>query len=367
MSEGFIFKSKDYLHYKAGRYVFLESHENDSKRIIMVEPNIKILYSYDVTIYRDGNDTLSEKDIIMSFKQMRVMEKSYNKTVLQDWDEDEVTCLPTTHYGLTINYKDYKIKEIFNCVISLYDTGENFVFLNDSELFDRFYPWTYDLYQHDKTGIYTERQGREGCIKWTFVKNQKQGKWQSISSNGGIEEIGNYKLGKPDGEYKELYGNGKIRHTCIYENGRINGISRYYNREGFLILEGNYLNDKQVGKWITYNNQGEFKSFEDYGEKGKPLFFKDCSGAGNFVCRECGFEQKITSHLHDLPSNLSQTTWTSGYQCQECGKFQARTSTPKKRDIDLTCECGGQIDDEKPLFCPKCKSLDVEYHITFMT
>ena len=119
--------------------------------------------------------------------------------------------------------------------------------------------------------------------------------------------------------------------------------------------------------WVD-DEKGEFLSFEDFGEKGKPLFFgKDTHGSGFILWRDCGFEQKITSYLHNLPRDIRMTTWTGGYQCQLCGKFQARKSTPQKRDIDLNCECGGMISNKEPIFCPKCKSLDLEYHCTIMT
>jgi antitoxin component YwqK of YwqJK toxin-antitoxin module len=365
MGDGIIFKSKDYLHYKAGRYAFLESHENDSKRIVMVEPSDKILHSYDVTIYRDENETLTEQDILMSFKHMRTMENSSNRIILQDWDEDEETCLPTSHHGLIINYNN---KKVYNCILSLYDKREEYVFLNDSEIDDHFYPWTYDLYAANKNGIFTERQGVAGYIRWTYVNNQKHGEWKERWTNGQLSKEGYYHLGEPEGEFKEYWGNGMVRYQWNYKNGRRNGLAKYYNREGFLTLEGNYLNDKAVRKWVTYTEKGEFKSEEDYGEKGKPLFFgKDTHGSGFIVCRDCGFEQEITSYLHNLPSDISMTAWTGGYQCQLCGKFQARTSTPEKRDINLTCECGGIISDKEPLFCPKCKSFDLEYHCTMMT
>jgi len=327
---------------------------------------VEVRNTHDVKVYRDQeDDNLTDKSLLLSISQMRIMEKSNNRILLQDWDEDEETCEPISHYGLILNYKD---NQVFNCILSDYEKGENFVFLNDSEIEDRFYTWMFDQYNPNKNGVITERLMSNHSIKWTFVNNQKHGEWKAISPHGIVTEIGNYKFGKPDGEYKELYGNGQIRHSWNYVNGRRNGISRYYNREGFLTLEGNFLNDKQVGKWVKYNDKGEFESFEDFGEKGKPVFFKDCTGAGIIVCRDCGHQQEIKAHLHSFAGNLKKIRWTRGYQCQTCGKFHVRVSTPEQREItDLTCECGGNISNEEPLFCSKCKSLDLEYRVSFMT
>lgn len=365
MSDILVFRSKGYLHYKYGEYPKLSKGEPDSKRIIVIGQNEKSRNSFDVAIFKGEEITSFDEKIMITISQMRIMEKSQKRILLQDWYEDEETCLPISYHGIVINYKD---NEVFNCILKYYKNGEDYIFLNDSELEDCFQPWTSDLYEPNKNGVFTERLMNNHSIKWTFVNNQKHGEWKAISPNGVILEIGNYKFGKPEGEYKEFYGNGKVRFTWNYENGRRNGLSKYYNREGFVTLEGSYLNDKQVGKWVTYDEKGEFLSFEDFGEKGKPLFFgKDTHGSGYILCRNCGFEQKITSHIHNLPSDIRMTTWTGGYQCQLCGKFQARTSTPQKRDIDLNCECGGMISNKEPIFCPKCKSLDLEYHCTMMT
>lgn len=364
MSDILVFKSAEYLHFKSGRFCFSESHENDSKRVIMIRPNKKVGLSHDVDIYKGEDETISEEKLVVSINQMRIMEKNQNRIVLQDWDEDEETCLPIAHYGLIINYKE---NEVFNCILNCYDKGEDYVYLNESELINRLNPWTYDLYKPDKNGVFTERLMNNHSIRWTFENNQKHGKWKALLPNGTVEEEGFYKNGKPDGEYFKYGGEGHIRYTGNYIQGRRTGRWKYYNNDGIIQLEGDFYYDKEVGGWLFYNSKGELERTEDYGEKGKQIFFKDCGGAGNIICRDCGYKERISSHLHGLSTDLSNASWTSGYQCQQCGKLQKRTSTPSKRDIDLACECGGQIALDKPLFCPKCKSFNVEYHMTFIT
>jgi rubrerythrin len=31
------------------------------------------------------------------------------------------------------------------------------------------------------------------------------------------------------------------------------------------------------------------------------------------------------------------------------------------------CKCGGYLDDDKPLFCPSCQSLKLQYKVRYMT
>jgi hypothetical protein len=355
----FTFRSPSYLIFRRGKSGFTD--HNDEKRQIIVEPVDP--NNYNMKVLRDGDVLLTVNNTLFSAYNMRIMERSLNRIVLQDWDENEDR-EPITHNELTINYKK---NQVYNCILNLRDDDIIYVFLNESELSSQIYLWDYNSYHPDKNGVFKERLMNGYYNEWTFVNNQKHGEWRAYTRDGRIIEKGHYHLGKPEGEYTEYYGNSRIRYTWIYKNGRRNGFAKYYNSDGFLILEGNYLNDKQVSKWVTYNNKGEFESFDDFGEKGKPLFFHQMGGSGSIVCRECGHEKKLISHLHGFSVDLKDTISTLGYQCQKCGKFQERRSTPQKREIDLACECGGQIDREKPLFCLKCKSYDLEYHGTFIT
>ena len=91
------------------------------------------------------------------------------------------------------------------------------------------------------------------------------------------------------------------------------------------------------------------------------LYYWRIGGAGIIRCQECDFEQSIISFLHGA-NNWNKT----GYQCQNCGKFQEiendlHGSTVKK------CDCGGGLDREKPIFCPKCKTTNVYYDLTGIT
>lgn len=361
MDLGFIFKSPDFLHFEEGRLIS-KSH-NNSKRIIIVEQNEKIKISYNVSIFREFEDIETDKEKLFFLAYMRIMEKSQNRIVLQNWSVNE-DGEPKTKFGLTVNYVE---NQVFNCILNLYERRHDLIFLNESELHDPLYVSDYKFYHHYKNGIFTERLMNGHSNEWTFVNNQKHGKWKALLPYGTVSEEGYYKYGEPDGEYINYGGKGHVKYTGNYIQGRRTGLWKYYNNDGIIQLEGNFYDDKEVGKWITYNEKGVYLREKDYGEKGKPLYFKECGGAGNFICRDCGYKEKITSHLHGFTRDTNEASWTSGFQCQTCGTFQTRTSTPSKSVIDLKCECGGQIENEKPLFCPKCRSFDVEYHLTFIT
>lgn len=100
-------------------------------------------------------------------------------------------------------------------------------------------------------------------------------------------------------------------------------------------------------------------------EHAKGLKFPYMGGCGTIVCKECHFSQSITSFTHGHESS------TSGYQCQSCGDFHSiRTGGPGNASEikdSLLCNCGGQLDREKVVFCPSCKSTQMAYSVEFMT
>ena len=93
------------------------------------------------------------------------------------------------------------------------------------------------------------------------------------------------------------------------------------------------------------------------------LYFTNMGGAGKIHCNLCELSQDIVSFLH----GFGEDPWSySGYQCQQCGMFHAI-----EHDMDNTagkkCECGGQLERDKPLFCPKCGTKDVFYNMSYIT
>lgn len=97
------------------------------------------------------------------------------------------------------------------------------------------------------------------------------------------------------------------------------------------------------------------------------LTFARMGGAGTIFCKDCGYEEEITSFTHGYTAE-GKRCGTFGHQCQSCGKFS---------DVDdhgvplsataLRCECGGQLEREEVLFCPKCRSTNLGYNMEYIT
>ena len=91
-------------------------------------------------------------------------------------------------------------------------------------------------------------------------------------------------------------------------------------------------------------------------EADRQLYYKHMGGQGTISCYDCGYKSEIVSFLHGVNNAVS------GYQCQGCGSFQSlKTIKP------LTCSCGGELSRDKPIFCPQCKSKNMEYWCSILT
>ena len=107
------------------------------------------------------------------------------------------------------------------------------------------------------------------------------------------------------------------------------------------------------------------------------LCFSRMGGAGAIECMDCGYKEKITSFTHGAYS------CTIGRQCPNCHAFvyehneSEHYHTFGKSDEDFVCKhCGTVIrkkeedilkGNDDPLFCPKCHSPRLRYHMHYIT
>lgn len=81
-------------------------------------------------------------------------------------------------------------------------------------------------------------------------------------------------------------------------------------------------------------------------------------GVGKIQCRDCIYQENIVSFTHGL------NTSASGLQCQLCGKFHSIKNLCDNKPL---CECGGVLERDNLIFCPKCKSENMKYDMCYIT
>ena len=112
-----------------------------------------------------------------------------------------------------------------------------------------------------------------------FVDGLRSGEWKFYYHNGQIQEIGSYQEGQPDGIWTWYYDNGQKQIEEQFFKGTPNGSYKEYDSRGNIIVtgtyfdgmkngkwteeigdmrtQGEYRNDKQVGQWVSYYDNGK--------------------------------------------------------------------------------------------------------------
>lgn len=167
-----------------------------------------------------------------------------------------------------------------------------------------------------------------------------------------------------------------LKKDIIYSNHKIGEIYRKY-KEILHMLDIKYYNIVKVPKdtWmindsegVWFNTEGELPYLKiNPGDSFKS--FDRINGVGVLECRDCGYKQEIVAFMHGAFDA------TIGRQCPQCGTFCTeenhseefhRFGTAKE---DVVCpNCGYTIKKKEesifkgssnPLFCPKCKGINL--------
>ena len=108
--------------------------------------------------------------------------------------------------------------------------------------------------------------------------------------------------------------------------------------------------------------KSSMRAFQDTLAEG--LWFQySMGGRGDIRCGGCGYTEEVTSFIHGVSSSVT------GFQCQVCGSFAAIESVGSANEYarGLVCGCGGPLDREKIVFCPRCRSRSLTYNLRVIT
>lgn len=175
-----------------------------------------------------------------------------------------------------------------------------------------------------------------------------------------------------------------LKDDMIYSNHKKGDIYRKYE-ELLPRLDKTFYNIVKIPKatWITkypeserFNTEGilpylKLKPGDAY------KTFEAINGVGFLKCCDCGYTQEVVAFLHGACDA------TIGRQCSQCGEFCTEENHSEKYHCfgpskdDVVCPKCGYIIKKKeesifkgrsnPLFCPKCESTKLLFHITMET
>lgn len=92
------------------------------------------------------------------------------------------------------------------------------------------------------------------------VNNKEEGEWKAYYESGALQNIANYKLGKFVGAYKIWYENGQLKEQGTYnESGNLEGVIVMFYENGKPLVKGQYVDGKESGKWMRWDEKGKKK------------------------------------------------------------------------------------------------------------
>ena len=103
-------------------------------------------------------------------------------------------------------------------------------------------------------------------------------------------------------------------------------------------------------------------------ERDYNLCLSHLGGAGRIICSDCGHTDNVISFIHGFDENGNCNDGLTGYQCQSCGEFHILSDTDMaEKERPFTCSCGGELSRDKSIFCPKCRSYNMDYLMNCIT
>ena len=87
----------------------------------------------------------------------------------------------------------------------------------------------------------------------TDSKGRRQGEWRDVYANGSIRYQGKFKNDKPVGEFKYYDEDGNLKATNVYDKTGINTTYTAYSPNGKVVAKGNYKNKKKDGEWRYFS------------------------------------------------------------------------------------------------------------------
>lgn len=183
---------------------------------------------------------------------------------------------------------------------------------------------------------------------------------------------GNYENNFATGEWKYYYDNGKLSQTgSLNKKGQKDGIWKDYSKEGVLIEENAYSNDKSEGVSKNFYNDGKIYE-EFYYRKNKINFYKFYSKTGELVKEISKQKNEFNFELYNRNGTVRMIGTLLGEQIDgQLNKFNylglksesVEYKDEKKINFERTYYPNGQIAAETPYVNGVANGLFTKYFV----
>ncbi|NQU54229.1 MAG: hypothetical protein HQ522_17005 [Bacteroidetes bacterium] len=92
-------------------------------------------------------------------------------------------------------------------------------------------------------------------INQTDSNGLRQGLWKKQQPNGKLMYEGNFRDGKPVGEWKRFHEGGQVKAIINYKVDSDSAFSQLFDEAGKMVAEGNYVNQVKEGNWVYFSGK----------------------------------------------------------------------------------------------------------------
>jgi antitoxin component YwqK of YwqJK toxin-antitoxin module len=131
----------------------------------------------------------------------------------------------------------------------------------------------------------------------TDANGLRQGLWKKQYPNGKSMYEGQFRDGKPVGEWKRYFEGGQVKAIIRYKENSDTAFTQLFDEWGKKLTEGNYVNEKKEGTWTIFSENRKVAE-ENY-----------VNGLKDGICRK----------FYDSGQLLEESEWKNGKQE---GKYQ---------------------------------------------
>jgi len=119
---------------------------------------------------------------------------------------------------------------------------------------------SFSIFSQNKTDENNKKKGH-----WVFTNQTKN--LPGYKPNQVVEE-GDYENNRKVGIWTFYFNNGKVKHTLTYSNNKPNGSALFYYKNGNLREKGTWKNNRWVGPYQMYYSNGNIKNEFKYNNQG---------------------------------------------------------------------------------------------------
>jgi len=214
---------------------FVDGHQSDGSRTYYSKSTNKKLDGEFETYYSDG--------------------AKYGAINLTDGKQDGVT---------TVIHPNGNLKSIFNYSMGMPD-GEFSIFyengnkkqtgFNGPGESTQWINWNIGGYKESFYNFKFKDKPPVSFSRWDS-KGRKDGLWSEKYVDGSNKKTKFYTHGYPSGTWTTWYNNKQKQTEVSFFRGLLNGPAKFWNEAGILVVDGQFKDSKEIGKWTFKDNNG---------------------------------------------------------------------------------------------------------------